>query len=76
MKQQPKPPLTYLWDPGTRDHFSGYGLPIAPYRLVGIVMVDRPRTVDPDWLAEIERVFGTYQLVPMTQIRADNLAHV
>jgi hypothetical protein len=60
-----EPPLTYLWHPGTRDHFSGYGLTIAPYRLVGLVMVDRPHPVDPNWLAEIERVFGGYQLVPM-----------
>lgn len=65
--RKPEPPLTYLWHPGTRDHFSGYGLTIAPYRLAGLVMVDRPRTVDPDWLAEIEQVFGTYQLVPITQ---------
>jgi hypothetical protein len=37
-----EPPLVFLWHPGTRDRFSGYGLRIAPAHLVGVVMVDRP----------------------------------
>lgn len=57
----------YLWHPGTRDRFSGYGLFIVPGRLVGLIMVDRPTVADPTWLAEIERTFGSYQLAPMTQ---------
>jgi hypothetical protein len=62
-----EPPLVFLWHPGTRDIFSGYGLRIAPAHLVGLVMVDRPRPVDPAWLEEIQRTFGGYDLVPMTQ---------
>jgi hypothetical protein len=57
----------YLWHPGTTDQFSGYGLFIAPGRLVGLIMVDRPTVADPTWLAEIERTFGRYQLAAMTQ---------
>ena len=60
-------PLIFLWHPGTREMFSGYGLPLAPAHLVGLVMVDRPRAADPTWLEEINRTFGGYQLVPMTQ---------
>jgi hypothetical protein len=59
--------LYYLWHPGTRDRFSGYGLIVAPWRLVGIIMVDRPRVADPAWLAAIESTFGSYQLAAMTQ---------
>jgi hypothetical protein len=60
-------PLVFLWHPGTRDRFSGYGLIIALSRLVGLIMVDRPTVADPEWLAEIERTFGSYELIPMTQ---------
>ena len=60
--------LLYLWHPGTQAIFSGYGLPFsAPAHQVGIVMVDRPKAADPDWLEEIEKTFGEYQLVAMTQ---------
>jgi hypothetical protein len=61
------PGLYYLWHPGTRDRFSGYGLTVAPWRLVGLIMVDRPTPADPAWLAEIERTFGRYELAAMTQ---------
>jgi hypothetical protein len=40
---------------------------VAPVQLVGIIMVDRPTVADPAWLSDIERTFGGYQLVPMTQ---------
>ena len=60
-------PLIYLWHPNTRDRFSGYGLPIAPAHLVGIIMVDRPHRMDPNWLQDIHRMFGEYELVTMTQ---------
>ena len=60
--------LLYLWHPGTKDIFSGYGLPLTTQsHLVGIVMVDRPRVTDPAWLKEIEKTFGEYQLTVMTQ---------
>jgi hypothetical protein len=59
--------LFYLWHPGTQDQFSGYGLSIAPSRLVGLIMVDRPTVANPEWLAEIERTFGSYELTPMTR---------
>jgi hypothetical protein len=39
---------------------------MAPAHLVGVVMVDRPRPVAADWLEEIHRTFGGYELVPMT----------
>lgn len=61
-----KPPLVFLWHPGTTDIFSGYGLRIAPAHLVGVLMVDRPRPAAADWLEEIHRTFGEYELVPMT----------
>jgi hypothetical protein len=59
--------LYFLWHPGTQDHFSGYGLVIAPWRLVGVIMVDRPTIADPAWLADIERTFGGYHVTAMTQ---------
>ena len=61
-----EPPLVFLWHPGTRDRFSGYGLRIAPAHLVGVVMVDRPRPAAADWLEEIRQTFGGYELIPMT----------
>jgi len=61
------PPLVFLWHPGTRDMFSGYGLLVAPRRLIGLLIVDCPRPADPAWLADIERMFGSYQLTAMTQ---------
>ena len=60
------PKLRFLWHPGTRDVFSGYGLVMAQAHLVGLVMIDRPRVVDPHWLAAIKRAFGDYQLTAMT----------
>jgi hypothetical protein len=62
-----EPPLVCLWHPGTRDIFSGYGLRIAPAHLAGVVMVDRPRPVDPAWLGEVRQMFGGYELIPMTR---------
>jgi hypothetical protein len=61
--------LYFLWHPGTRDVFSGYGLVAREGfqdHLVGILMVDRPKPADPKWLKEVEVVFGAVQLVPMT----------
>lgn len=62
-----RPALRFLWHPGTRDIFSGYGLVLGPALLLGLVMVDRPHPADPAWLAEIQRAFGTYQLAAITQ---------
>jgi len=67
MRAKQNTELKFLWHPGTKDIFSGYGLVVAPAHLVGIVMVDRPRVADPGWLAEIERTFGEYQLTAMTK---------
>ena len=61
--------LFYLWHPGTEEIFSGYGLTVWPGNkslLTGLLMVDRPKTVDPLWLKEVETTFGAYQLVAMT----------
>lgn len=63
-----EPPLVFLWYPGTRDRFSGYGLRIAPAHLVGVVIVDRPRPAAAEWLEDVQRTFGGYALVPMTHI--------
>lgn len=62
-----EPPLIFLWHPGTRDRFSGYGLRIAPAHLVGVMMVDRPQPAAADWLEEIHQTFGEYELVAMTR---------
>ena len=62
--------LHYLWHPETEDVFSGYGLTVEQERkdrLVGLLMVDRPHPVDPDWyhsrqsfqVIEYGSVFGT-----------------
>lgn len=61
--------LYFLWHPGTKGVFSGYGLTIQPNRkdlLVGLLMVDRPQRVDPVWLDEIEARFGGYELYAMS----------
>lgn len=50
--------------------FAGYGLSThdgRSDRLVGLLMVDRPHPADPAWLADVERLYGEYQLVPMTR---------
>lgn len=61
--------LYFLYHPGTDDVFSGYGLTTQPERddhLVGLLMVDRPRPADPEWLQQVEDIFGAVQLVAMT----------
>ena len=67
METNRQPKLRYLWHPGTRDVFSGYGLILEPTHLVGLVMIDRPTVADPAWLEEVEKTFGEYQLTVMTQ---------
>jgi len=67
MKVKQNAELKFLWHPGTKDIFSGYGLTLGPAHLVGIVMVDRPKVADQNWLREIEEVFGEYQLTAMTK---------
>ena len=62
--------LFFLSHPGREEIFSGYGLTVeegSKGKLVGILMVDRPRPVDREWLRQVERSFGEYQLVPMTR---------
>jgi len=82
--------LFFLWHPGTEQIFSGYGLAMRPGSnelLSGLLMVDRPRPADPQWLAEVEATFGECHLVPMTpaggrgiscqmQIEPDSLPHL
>jgi hypothetical protein len=61
--------LFFLGQPGTETIFSGYGLTVQPdskAHLVGLLMVDRPKPADPDWLKQVENAFSEYQLVPMT----------
>ena len=69
--------LYFLWHPGTKDTFSGYGLTVQSGQkdhLVGLLMVDRPRPVDPLWLAEVESKFGGYELYVMTTNRELGIA--
>jgi hypothetical protein len=59
----------YFLSHADSELFSGYGLTTQEGRkdrLIGLVMVDRPYPVDPQWLAEITRLYGDYQLLPMT----------
>lgn len=59
----------YFLSHADSELFSGYGLTTQEGRkdhLIGLVMVDRPYPVDPKWLAEIRRLYGDYQLLPMT----------
>lgn len=61
--------LFFLRHPTTSDIFSGYGLAMQEGRkdqLVGLLMVDRPQPVDPQWLEVVKRVYGDYELVTMT----------
>ena len=58
-----------LYHSEKEELFSGCGLMVeegSRGHLVGILMVDRPRPVDPEWLKRVERNFGGYQLVPTT----------
>ena len=70
-KERPQPgELFFLWHDTTLNTFSGYGLITKEGRqdcLAGLLMVDRPRPVDPRWLENIEETYGEYQLVPMTR---------
>ena len=50
MRANKTPDLRFLWHPGTRDIFSGYGLVLAPAHLVGLIMIDRPTVADLVWL--------------------------
>ncbi len=61
--------LFFLTHPGMEEYFAGYGLAVHPERkdvLVGVLMIDRPKPADPEWLREVENSFGGYHLVPMT----------
>ena len=61
--------LFFLNHPGMESIISGYGLTIEQGRndlLAGLLMVDRPRPANPEWLKQVENVFGEFQLVPMT----------
>ena len=61
--------LFFLGHPGSEQTFSGYGMTMqsgSEEFLVGLLMIDRPRPVDPDWLKEVRARFGEYKLVPMT----------
>ena len=61
--------MLFLNHPGAEDTFSGYGLTLQSGRkdvLVGLLIVDRPNPVDPEWLRRVKDAFGDYQLLPMT----------
>jgi hypothetical protein len=63
--------LFFLAHPGTEETFSSYGLTMQPGAeelLVGLLMIDRPRPADPEWLAEVEATFGECELVAMTPV--------
>ena len=61
--------LFFLSHPGGETIFSGYGLTLQSDRkdyLAGLLMVDRPKPADHDWLKQVEDSFGECNLVPMT----------
>ena len=66
----PRGELFFLGHPGAAlETFSGYGLTSHPDRrehLVGLLMVDRPHPVSPDWLQAVQQAYGTTQLLPLT----------
>ena len=82
--------LFFLSHPGTENTFSGYGLTVESGKqdlLVGLLMIDRPRPANPEWLSAVERTFGALQLIPMTtrgergivcrmQVETPSLAHL
>jgi hypothetical protein len=84
--------LYFLCYPEAEGIITGYGYGITMQvgrkdLLVGLLMVDRPKPVEPSWLQEIEITFGNYQLAPMTakgergiicqmQVEKDSLPYV
>jgi hypothetical protein len=69
--------LLFLWHPGTEETFSGYGLTTQPGSeefLVGLLMIDRPQPVDPEWLKEVETAFGECHLTAMTETDEQGIA--
>lgn len=65
--------LLCLYHPDTTDIFSGYGLVMQddwPGHLMGLLMVDRPHSADPAWLARIDDLYGACDLLPLT-VRGD-----
>ena len=62
--------LYFLYHPGTEQVFSGYGLTMrsgSQELLSGLLMVDRPRPAEPDWLRDVAATFGECHLVAMTE---------
>ena len=59
-------PCTTLGIRGTRNQFSGYGLLVGSWQLVGIILVDCLKPIIPSRLAESQRTFGGYRLAAMT----------
>ena len=62
--------LLFLGHPGIENAFSGYGITVEQGRkdlLVGVLMVDRPKPADPEWLSRVEKAFGKYRFVRMTK---------
>ena len=62
--------LLFLGRPGVDNTFSGYGITVEQGRkdlLIGLLMVDRPKPADPEWLSRVKKAFGEYQLVRMIQ---------
>jgi len=61
--------LYFLTHEERPEMFSGYGIPLNEgdkSSLVGMLMVDRPERVAPEYLDRIYNTFGEFQLGPMT----------
>ena len=61
--------LFFLLHPG-QVQFSGYGLAMeqgSAGHLVGVLMVDRPQPVSPEWLHVLEKKYGRCELYPMVK---------
>ena len=62
-----KKPLYYL-SHENKNVFSGYGIPIKENKkyLVGLLLVDKPKKADEEWLNSIYEQFGELTLMVMT----------
>jgi hypothetical protein len=60
--------LFFLSHPGSEYIFSAYGLTLQPDRkeyIAGLLIIDRPKPANPEWLKKVEDTFGECNFAPM-----------
>jgi hypothetical protein len=60
--------LFFLSHPDGEYIFSGYGLTLQPNKneyIAGLLIIDRPRPADPEWLNKVKDTFDECNLAPM-----------